>query len=105
MTKKIDLETFVYDILQKSKYAMVYQYGGLYEVRDDYTDRNNEGESYALVSIEDDSDVIVLANYLDIPGCKITYNDSYGMPTFDINPGSPDSLELTFFQSVRLPRN
>ncbi len=100
MTKNIDMETFVYDILRPSKYAFVNQFEGIYKVRDDYTDRNNESECYALVNFEDDTDVIVLANYLDSPECKITYDDSYGMPTFEIDAGY-DQIEVSFVKFVR----
>ena len=102
MTKTIDKETFVYDILQKSKYAFVNQFEGLYKVRDDYTNRNYEDGCYALVNFEDDKDVIVLADYLDSPECTITYDDSYGIPTFLIEAGRAfDEIDLAFVQFVR----
>ena len=99
--KNIDKETFVYDILQKSKYVIVNQFDGMYEVRDDYTDRNGEGDRYALINIEDDADVVVLSDYLDKPGCKINYSEAYGMPTFEIDAGGRNHIELSFLTFVR----
>ena len=101
MIKNIDLETFVYDILQKSKYVIVNQFDGIYEVRDDYTNLHNEGDQYALINVDDDADVIVLADYLDRPGCKIKYDDAFGMPTFEIDAGGRNRIELSFLQFVR----
>ncbi len=103
MIKNIDLETFVYDILQKSKYVIVNQFDGIYEVRDDYDyiNLNNEGDQYALINVDDNADVIVLAYYLDSPVCKINYDDANGMPTFKIDAGGRNRIELSFLQFVR----
>lgn len=102
MTKNINKETFVYDILQKSKYAFVNQFEGIYKVRDDYTNCNYEDGCYALVNFEDDKDVIVLADYLDSPDCKITYLDDYGIPSFEIEADGLEEIELAFVKFVRL---
>ncbi len=103
MAKTITVEEFS-ALLQKAQYAIVGGYEGIYKIDDGYTSKDYPADTWALVNMEDKSDVIVLAEYLDSPEITIEYDMFYGTPIFTLDGAISwtDAIEITLLKTIKL---